>query len=200
MQQPAFGDVVYVKRKIGYEHYGVCVGGNRIIHYVGDKINAPFPHKIIIGETSFSEFLDGDTEWGICLFDERGQKKLENEMSSLLLKAFGGVVVGYISPLARILLLFLGEFYTLYKAVSAAHEFLFKDSGHILTPAETVRNARSHLNETGYNVLTHNCEHFAIECKTGVKDSEQVRNVVDVIASGLLVLVGNAIISGKNNA
>lgn len=39
-----------------------------------------------------------------------------------------------------------------------------------------VLNAQSRLGERKYNVVTNNCEHFALWCKTGISSSEQVKN------------------------
>ena len=45
---------------------------------------------------------------------------------------------------------------------------------HIYSPEETVERARSRLDKGGYNFFTHNCEHFAVWCKTGELRSSQV--------------------------
>ena len=45
-------------------------------------------------------------------------------------------------------------------------------------PSETVERARSRIGERKYNLLTNNCEHFVVWCKTGVSDSSQVRQWV----------------------
>ena len=45
---------------------------------------------------------------------------------------------------------------------------------HIYSPEETVKRARSKLGEGDYNFFTHNCEHFAVWCKTGKHESSQV--------------------------
>lgn len=47
----------------------------------------------------------------------------------------------------------------------------------IYSGEETVERARSKLGQHGYNVLTNNCEHFAVWCKTGEKESSQVRDL-----------------------
>lgn len=49
-------------------------------------------------------------------------------------------------------------------------------------PDVVVRRAESRLGERKYNLLFNNCEHFATWCKTGVNDSQQVKNFVDAIA------------------
>ena len=41
-------------------------------------------------------------------------------------------------------------------------------------PRETVQRARTKIGKGGYNLFTHNCEHFAIWCKTGLTESTQL--------------------------
>lgn len=40
--------------------------------------------------------------------------------------------------------------------------------------ADTVKRAKSRIGEKGYNLLTNNCEHFAVWCKTGNSVSYQI--------------------------
>ena len=49
------------------------------------------------------------------------------------------------------------------------------------SPAETVARARSKLGERSYNLIFNNCEHFAIWCKTGVHESHQVSQLLELI-------------------
>jgi hypothetical protein len=44
-----------------------------------------------------------------------------------------------------------------------------------------VNRAISRLGEQKYNLLFNNCEHFATWCKTGISDSQQIREFVPVI-------------------
>jgi hypothetical protein len=43
---------------------------------------------------------------------------------------------------------------------------------------ETVRRARSRLGEKSYNLLSNNCEHFALWCRYGTSQSVQVEKAV----------------------
>ena len=52
---------------------------------------------------------------------------------------------------------------------------------------QVVENARVRLGEKGYSILTNNCEHFANECKYGVKKSRQVDAFLKV--AGMVILV-----------
>lgn len=46
----------------------------------------------------------------------------------------------------------------------------------IFSAEETIARAFSRLGEQKYNLLTNNCEHFALWCKTGFSHSTQVKN------------------------
>ena len=48
----------------------------------------------------------------------------------------------------------------------------------------TVERAESKLGDTGYNLVTNNCEHFATWCCTGKPASQQVRGVGSLTAQG----------------
>ena len=51
---------------------------------------------------------------------------------------------------------------------------------------ETIKRAKSRIGETEYNLITNNCEHFAMWCKTGVSESSQVKNIARAaLASGV---------------
>ena len=43
---------------------------------------------------------------------------------------------------------------------------------------ETIRRAKERLGEEKYNLVTNNCEHFAMWCKTGEAVSGQVKQIV----------------------
>ncbi|MBQ7215193.1 MAG: lecithin retinol acyltransferase family protein [Synergistaceae bacterium] len=70
----------------------------------------------------------------------------------------------------------------------SVREFDPEDYPHINSPEETVRLARSKLGEEDYNFFAHNCEHFAVWCKTGQDRASQVsafkpNNIADGILS-----------------
>ena len=43
---------------------------------------------------------------------------------------------------------------------------------------ETLKRAYSRLDEKNYNLIFNNCEHFAVWCKTGISDSDQVNKII----------------------
>ena len=51
----------------------------------------------------------------------------------------------------------------------------------LYSPEETISRARSRIGENRYNLLTNNCEHFAIWCKTGLSESHQVNELLDIM-------------------
>lgn len=105
----------------------------------------------IVRETSLDEFLNGSESFSVCTFPEHPQTL---------------PVVPAKNPLAKILQL--------------ARIIKLMDY-HLYSGDETVKRARSKLGQGGYNLALNNCEHFAVWCRTGVKDSSQVNNILNII-------------------
>jgi hypothetical protein len=70
-----------------------------------------------------------------------------------------------------------------------------KDSPAKYSPEETARRAQSCLGTSKgeYNLVFHNCEHFARWCKSGVAESHQVQNAATALAVGAAVIAATAI-------
>jgi hypothetical protein len=49
----------------------------------------------------------------------------------------------------------------------------------LYSPRETVKRAKSLIGRTDYNLVFNNCEHFAYWCKTGRRESFQVKDVCE---------------------
>ena len=64
-----------------------------------------------------------------------------------------------------------------------AIDSFFGNEMTIYSPEETVERAESQLGREGYNLVFNNCEHFAVWCKTGVKESSQVQRFLEAIVS-----------------
>lgn len=68
---------------------------------------------------------------------------------------------------------------------------------------EVVRAAIAAVGESGYHLWRNNCEHFASECATGRKNSQQVtfaKRVAKVaagVAAAAIVVAGAAIVTAK---
>ncbi len=166
MLTPQYGDVIFASR-FGYNHYGIYSGDNKVIHYCKEENGTC---KGIIKETSLDYFLNGD-KLHICRFNEITLRKLLEE-NLLLDKAFflvGGPALYLLSKA--------------YKFVSNESQET-RSAKNIFDPQETVERARSSIGMKEYNLVVHNCEHFAIWCKTGVHSSKQVEKIIEIISFG----------------
>lgn len=148
------GDVIKVNRGT-YDHYGIYVKPGRVIHYTGET--GPEDFNGMVRETSLDEFLNGAEKFCVCRFPEcpRELDKLES------LPARNRALWETWQDMKR----------------SRLKEY------HLYSGAETVARARSELGKKGYNLICNNCEHFAMWCKTGVKDSGQVNKIIDFLLS-----------------
>ena len=72
---------------------------------------------------------------------------------------------------------------------SLIEQLIKQNKYHLYSPKETVERARSRIGEANYDLATNNCEHFAIWCKTGISESHQVNNVLDLINPLKVVIV-----------
>ena len=106
----------------------------------------------IVRETTLAEFLNGSKNFSVCTFPEH-----PNNFP----------VIPGVKGLAKILQLI---------RVIKMMDY------HLYSGEETVKRARSKIGTGGYNLALNNCEHFAVWCKTGVKDSSQVNNILEIIA------------------
>ena len=150
---PDNGDVIRVNRGL-YSHYGVYVKDlNHVIHYTG--ATGPNDFNGIVRETSLNEFLNGAESFSVCHFPEN-----PSELVNKLPANHNG-----------------GKIFQLWQIIKAVR---LKDY-HLYSGDEAVMRARSKLGEGGYNLAFNNCEHFAVWCKTGIKDSSQVDHILDII-------------------
>jgi len=53
--------------------------------------------------------------------------------------------------------------------------------GFCFIPDLVIERAESRLGENKYNLLFNNCEHFATWCKTGISNSQQIKNFIPTI-------------------
>jgi len=76
---------------------------------------------------------------------------------------------------------------------------LIIDNGYDIKydPKETVKRARSKIgtNKEKYNLILHNCEHFATWCRTGFALSKQVKKVGNKLK--FIGFVGGGLVVGK---
>lgn len=138
------GDVIgapYTQKDflIPYEHFGVYIGNDKVIHFASKKEGMPKS----VNKISLASFVSEQTGTFFLIdFDKYFEEAPIYEMIPVL------AVIAKNMRMSN------------YKDISAK---------------ETVRRAKSRLGETGYSLLFNNCEHFAMWCKTGSAECNQLR-------------------------
>ena len=165
------GDVIKVNRGL-YDHYGVYVApGRRVIHYTG--ATGPADFNGVVRETSLEEFLNGAGGFTVCRFppnlEDLDQLARPSKLRAPMPEG---------SP--------LWELWQAWKRLRLRNY-------HLYSGEETVKRARGELGKGGYNLVCNNCEHFAIWCKTGLRESTQVNQAVDILLSALSAGAGRVI-------
>ena len=176
MDQAKYGDVIFVDRGL-YKHFGIYSGEGRkerVIHYVEQDGSGVFDGcKGVVAETSLKEFLDGDSEY--CVFEFEDLDVLD-KLKDCFFASF--------NPFSKKKALSLGA-----EIISDTVSFLFdleKEEERLYSPQETVERARSCIGQGEYDLLTQNCEHFAMWCKTGAKESAQVERLEELLGGNVL--------------
>lgn len=195
-----FGDVIYVERDrilFGYKHFGVYSGNRKVIHYTKSGGNS----EAEIRETSFEQFIENDINCHVCNFDSCGrqiQSFLEHDNVGIknpfplpaMTSNFFCSNRSYLFPAQfnpsppDSLQLFADGFRVFAQCIDAYNmaRTIFSKDLKLYSPQETVERARSCIGQRRYNLLTQNCEHFAVWCKTGVEKSEQISKFINSIA------------------
>lgn len=146
-----YGDIIGVNRG-SYQHYAVYIGNDRVIHY--SSANSDLGESNVIREDNISKFLRGEKEYFVFDCEANEKHKLKINTGALCLSA------------------------NLYYSRKFLDMIMEDKLIVIYSPEETVQRAKSRLGENSYNLVTNNCEHFAIWCKTGVSKSTQVDNIL----------------------
>lgn len=141
------GDVIGVSRNGLYEHYGIYVGADRVIHYCGELDD--WQGKVTVCETGMEEFLKDSKGCFVVSFLERRPVKIMESTNFI------------------------------FNSSTDVYEPEFRRKRKVIySPEETVARAYSRLGEERYNLITNNCEHFAMWCKTGMSESSQVKYIL----------------------
>ena len=163
MVEPQYGDVICVNHGI-YNHFGIFVDKNHIIHYSG-KNDDFLLRKMVIRETDIDDFLGGSNKYYVYKFSEDKASKISRIRAQGLDRELAEGV------------------YALYMLYRIKNKVNFK----IYSPEETVRRARSRIGEKKFSLISNNCEHFAMWCKTGITQSFQVNTVMRAVFIKYLV-------------
>ena len=157
MIEPQYGDVISVNHGI-YNHFGIFVDKNHVIHYTG-KDEDFLLRKMIINETDIQNFLGNSDKYYVYKFSKEKSKSVERIRASGLDRNL------------------TDDAKALYLLYQIKNNVKFK----IYSPEETVKRARSKIGERKFFLPGNNCEHFAIWCKTGVRQSYQVNLVLKAV-------------------
>lgn len=156
------GDVIGVHRIGGvYDHYGIYTGRGKVIHFSNE--GSDFGGDIRVRRATLSQFKNGADNVFVVDF-EAYRDYLENPgLLDLLEEGIVGIAL----------------------------RKLFDNELTLYSPEETVERAESQLGkgeerEDKYNIIFNNCEHFALWCKTGVKESSQVQRFFEAIGGTIL--------------
>lgn len=152
------GDVIGVHRIGGaYDHYGIYTGRGKVIHFSNE--GSDFGGDICVRRATLAQFKNSADNVFVVDF-EAYRDHVENPG---LLELLEEGIVG------------------------TALRSLFGNEMTLYSPEETVKRAESQLGkgeerEDKYNIIFNNCEHFAVWCKTGVRESSQVQRFFEAIA------------------
>lgn len=174
------GAVIGVSRGV-FDHYGVAVENDEVIHYTSGK--SDISGGMEISRTSLARFLrDAGSFWRMSFPSEARMR----EILSARFDGISGPIIEALDGPVRTGVLIAA---TAGKALALSR---ILKSYRIYSPRETVARAESRLGEKKYNVAIRNCEHFAFWCKTGLSASQQV----DALLYGGAELVG-ALLTGR---
>lgn len=149
------GDVIGVHRIGGvYDHYGIYTGRGKIIHFSNE--GSDFGGDIRVRRATLSQFKNGADNVFVVDFEAYRDHVENPDLFDLLEEGIVGIALRKL----------FGNELTLY------------------SPEETVERAESQLGREGYNIVFNNCEHFAVWCKTGVKESSQVQRFLEMLRNG----------------
>lgn len=167
------GDILAIRRT-GYAHYAVYIGNGKVIHYAPSG-NQRF-QKQSIHEADFWEFTRNQSSFDILQFPQfhflpKHNTKDTRKNDCVEIQFPGREKLQIIDD-----------------KIGELMNQLDKSEYHLYTPEETIARARTRIGETKYGLLTNNCEHFAMWCKTGVKESLQVQFFEMLLEQGLLAL------------
>lgn len=160
----SYGDIIGVVRNNGtYEHYGIYVSDTCVVHYATPASKPLSPATIHC--TSLRYFLKDDGDYFVLDFPHPNAApiRIGNEPAAFTANPDGTDRTNAAAHLADVLQRSYGY--------------------HLYTPEQTVARARSRIGESHYNLVTNNCEHFVIWCKTGVHESMQVNEMFRLLTN-----------------
>lgn len=165
--KPKRGDVIGVHR-LGalYDHYGIYENDDCVYEYAAPTGDFS-ANQITIHKTTLKKFIGNSNGCFVLTFPEKYGKP-----GKVSLLAPSSAAVGT---------LFLSNWNTItISMISAINEFSKMKNYKLYSPDETIARAQGRLGESSYNLIFNNCEHYAIWCKTGIKESHQINKLLRI--------------------
>jgi len=169
----SFGDVIGVSRG-SYDHYGIYVNDRRVISYKGasgDFSGLGSGNKVCVD--TLGDFLAGASSFFVCVFPDLYGRPEKVSIDAPVF-SFSNIIQPDIAF----------EIFELIGRLFKTHKY------KLYSPEETVRRAESGLGEKKYNIVSNNCEHFVLWCKTGISESHQVEDLKKILNRGRVILSG----------
>lgn len=172
----SFGDVIGVSRG-AYDHYGIYVNDCRVISYKG--ANSDFSglgsgNKVC--SDTLRDFLAGASSFFVCVFPDSYGRPEKVRIDAPVF-SFSNIIQPDIAF----------DVFELIGRLFKTHKY------KLYSPEETVRRAESRLGEKKYNIISNNCEHFVLWCKTGISESHQVEDLKKILNSGRVIVSGSVV-------
>lgn len=164
------GDIICIKRTGTWKdfwHWAVYVSDDEVIHYTSLESDNASDNQIMV--TDIRHFLRKQPVYHVVNFPSHyeGKKVLEARAATST-SSFVSHKPGF-----NVLKLFIPGAVLAMTGAASAYASINSSKYKIAGPDEVIKRARSRIGERKYSVLTNNCEHFAVWCKTGLQESEQ---------------------------
>lgn len=162
---PKRGDIIGVHRKGGiYDHYGIYESDDCIYEYAAPSGDFSIS-QITIHITTLEKFIGDSNNCFVLAFPEKyGKPGKVTFLKSFTSPTFMS------SPQMR------GKI--ILEMIIQLNELRKMKNYKLYSADETIERAKKRLDEKSYNLIFNNCEHYAIWCKTGIKESHQVNNLL----------------------
>ena len=160
------GDVVGVDHGY-YQHFGIYMGDMQVIHYF--PIDGCLEKPVMVQTTEFEQFTGGEEDCFICDFSKFYQppkRFCDVQAQSKSLHKLIDPKLNLSEEFEKANCLYMAFLTGKYKLYS---------------PQETMKRAASRLGETSGDLRMNNCEHFAIWCKTGIRESYQCNAIIKLL-------------------
>lgn len=136
-----------------YDHFGVYVGNNKIVHYTSEDSDVSTNNKIM--KTMMHHFIRDANEFFVLKFPETYAVSKKAALGR-------GLMMGISLPF-----------------ITAKIDSEISNDYTTYSREECACRAESRIGEDKYSLIINNCEHFAMWCKTGIEISIQLNRLFD---------------------